>query len=111
MIRLFGLVAVCLLFASLVGGSILHAADIPGADHIASESQSVHVDGDHDPMPAKGDGGAPDHHAICHGHDLPTPIDVRGRSAIAMSAMILCPAADAPPASGPPVRMLRPPIA
>lgn len=112
MVRLFGLIAVCLLFASLVGGSILHAADMSGVDHLSSEArEAVHVDGDHDPVPADRDGAAPDHHAICHGHDLPTPTGFAAKPDVAIASSVRCPAAVTLPASGPPVKMLRPPIA
>ncbi len=104
------LLAVCL-FAGLVNGSALHAAELASFGEVTAATQWLHADGDHDEVPADADKNYPHHHNSCHGHELGALMKLGLACHLESRAPMPKPAAHPALAAGPPFRTLRPPIA
>ncbi|MDF7776745.1 hypothetical protein P1X14_15920 [Sphingomonas sp. AOB5] len=111
MIRALKLLAMCFLFAGLVGGSIAHAAETAGGNEATEATHWLHGDGDEDQVPADSENGYPHHHNVCHGHDIASPAKFCAPQLRVADTGALKNAASAVPGAGPPGSPLRPPIA
>lgn len=109
--RLLSLIVAMCLFASLANGAILRAAELSEPAEVTEATLWLHADCGTEHAPPDEHNNYPHHHNACHGHELAAP----GKLTAAPLAMARepapLPAHDAFIATGPPVAMLRPPIA
>jgi len=109
--RVIVLLSALCLFASLLGGSVVHAAEVAGTGAATAATAWLHAEGDHDQVPPDSDNPAPHHHTMCSGHDLTAPIKTDRLPMCAANAAAPHPAASVVPYAGPLASPLRPPIA
>lgn len=110
MSRLLSFMLLFGLFVGMMGGTIVHAAEISGAHDVSTATQWLHTDSDHDQVPADSDKDYPHHHTVCHGHDLAAPTKTCGMPAVRDVTGLFWPRGDTLPVSGPLLSPLRPPI-
>lgn len=108
--RLFVLIWTMLLFAALMNGAAVNAAELGDHGSSAANAQWLHAAGDADEVPADAGKNAPHHHITCQGHDLGTPIELR-LPALWAATMIRAPEQDMRLAEAQRARNHRPPIA
>jgi hypothetical protein len=111
MVRLLDLILLFGLFVGMMGGAIAHAAETSGSHDVSTASQWLHIDGDHDQVPADADKNYPHHHTTCHGHDLAAPIKACGSHIKHDATGLFWPKGDILPILGTSLSPLRPPIA
>ena len=108
---LLALIPLLCLLASLLGGTVLHAAELASAGEVTAATAWLHAEGDHDQVPADADKDYPHHHTICHGHDLAAPMRNCTAPRVPLAMAAPRPVADSLPLAPPPASLLRPPIA
>ena len=108
---LLNLVAALCLIASLMAGSLAHASEAAGTTEVSVATAWLHVDGDHDQVPADADKNYPHHHNVCHGHDLAAAAKAPAAPLACSAALAPQPLPDAEARTAAPGTPLRPPIA
>ena len=108
---LFNLMTVFCLISSLMAGSLAHASEAAGTTEVSAATAWLHVDGDHDQVPADADKNYPHHHNVCHGHDLAAAAKAPAAPLAYSAALAPQPLPDTVARIATPGAPLRPPIA